>query len=46
MQVELLRMLDRDHDVLAAGYAAASIAAGFVAVWAATAITRRVRVVL
>src|SRR5204863_6337816 len=40
MQVELLRMLDRDHYFLAAGYAAASLAAGFAAVWAATAITR------
>ncbi|MEA2423079.1 MAG: hypothetical protein QOF55_2178, partial [Thermoleophilaceae bacterium] len=31
---------------LALGYGAASIAAGFAAIWAATAITRRVRVVL
>jgi CrcB protein len=46
MQVELLKMLDHEHYGLAAGYTAASIAAGFVAVWAATTITRRVRVVL
>ena len=46
MQVELLRMLDGDHVGLAAGYAAASIAAGFAAVAAATAITRRVRLVV
>jgi len=45
MQVELLRMLDRDHLGLATGYAAASIAAGFVAVTAAAAIVRRVRVI-
>jgi CrcB protein len=46
MQLELLEMLDRGHGGLAAGYALASVGAGFVAVWAATAITRRVRVVL
>jgi fluoride exporter len=46
MQVELLKMLDGSHYLLAAAYAAGSVAAGFVAVWAATAITRRVRIVL
>jgi CrcB protein len=46
MQVELLKMLDGDHYLLAAGYASASVAAGFAAVWVATATTRRVRVVL
>ena len=46
MQVELLRMLDGDHYLLAAAYASASVIAGFAAVWAATAMTRRVRVVL
>jgi CrcB protein len=46
MQVELLKMLDGSHYALAAAYAGASLAAGFAAVWAATAITRRVRVVL
>jgi len=46
MQVELLEMLDGRHFALAAGYAAGSVVAGFAAVWAATAVTRRVRVVL
>jgi CrcB protein len=46
VQVELLKMLDHREYALAAGYAGASIAAGFLAVWAATALTRRVRVVL
>src|SRR5436189_803244 len=46
MQVELLRMIDGEHYLLATGYAAASVGAGFAAVWAATAMTRRVRVVL
>jgi fluoride exporter len=41
MQLELLRMLDGSHVGLAAGYAAASIAAGFVAVAAATNLVRR-----
>src|SRR5947209_16597361 len=45
MQIELLRMLDGDRYLLALSYCAASVAAGFVAVWAATAVTRRVRVV-
>src|SRR5919201_3386725 len=36
MQLELLRMLDAGDLVLAAGYAAASIAAGFLAVAVAT----------
>jgi fluoride exporter len=45
LQVELLRMLDHGHGGLALGYAAASLAAGFVAVAAVTSITRRVRVV-
>jgi fluoride exporter len=45
MQLELLRMLDRDHLGLAAGYAAASIAGGFLAVTVAAAIVRRVRVI-
>jgi CrcB protein len=46
MQVELLRMLDGRHFALAGGYAGGSIVAGFAAVWLATAVTRRVRVVL
>jgi CrcB protein len=44
MTVEILRMLDADHYALAAGYAAASIAAGFVAIWAASTVARRVLV--
>ena len=46
MQVELLEMVDDRHYALAAGYAAASIAAGFAAVAAATSIVRRVRLVV
>jgi CrcB protein len=46
LQVELLRMLDHGHGGLALGYAAASLAAGFVAVAAVTSITRRVRLVV
>ena len=46
LQVELLRMLDHDRVGLGVGYAAASLAAGFVAVAVATSITRRVRLVL
>lgn len=44
VQVELLRMLDwRDYE-LAAGYAAASLVGGYLAVHLATAMVRRVRV--
>jgi CrcB protein len=43
MQVELLEMLDRGRVALALGYAAASVAAGFAAVFLATKLTRRVR---
>jgi CrcB protein len=46
MQVELVKMLDGRHFALASGYAAGSVVAGFGAVWLATAVTRRVRVVL
>jgi CrcB protein len=46
VQVELLKMLDHGRIGLAAGYAGASIAAGFVAVWIATSVVRRVRLVL
>jgi CrcB protein len=45
MQLELVRMLDRGSPALALGYAAASVTAGFAAVWIATAMVRRVRVV-
>jgi fluoride exporter len=44
MQVEILRMLDRHLYGLAAGYGAASIAAGYLAIWIATASVRRTRV--
>jgi fluoride exporter len=44
VQVELLRMLDRGEIGLAFGYAGASVTGGFAAVWIATALVRRVRV--
>jgi len=43
MQVEILKMLDHDRYGLAFGYAAASIAAGYFAIWATTAVVRRSR---
>jgi fluoride exporter len=45
LQVELLRMLDEHAYGIAIGYLLASIAAGLVAVWLATSVVRRVRVV-
>jgi CrcB protein len=45
VQVELLRMLDGSELTLAAGYVAASVAAGFGALLIATNLVRRVRVV-
>ncbi|HKP42082.1 fluoride efflux transporter CrcB [Mycobacterium sp.] len=44
MQVETIKMIDDRHYGLAAGYTAASIAAGLVAVYLATAAVRRVGV--
>jgi len=44
MQVETIKMLEHGHFGLAVGYTAASIAAGLLAVYVATALTRRVRV--
>jgi fluoride exporter len=44
MQVEILAMLDAHAWALAAGYTAASVAAGFAAIQLATALVRRVRV--
>jgi CrcB protein len=44
MQVELLGLLDRGRVGLAIGYAAASLAAGFAAVFLATQLVRRARV--
>jgi CrcB protein len=46
VQLELVRMLDRGSLGLALGYAAASVVAGFAAVWIATAMVRRVRVLV
>ena len=45
VQLELVRILDRGNVGLALGYAAASVVAGFAAVWLSTALVRRVRVV-
>ncbi len=44
MQVETVRMLEHQHYGLAVGYTVASIAAGLLAVYVATALTRRVGV--
>ena len=44
MQVEILKMLSAHAYGLAAGYTAASIAAGYAAIHLATAVVRRVRV--
>ena len=44
MQVEIVRMLDVHAWTLAAGYATASVAAGYAAIRLATALARRVRV--
>jgi CrcB protein len=45
VQLELVRMLDHGRAGLALGYGAASLIAGFVAIAAATAMVRRVRIV-
>lgn len=44
MQVELVKMAEADRYGLAVGYAAASVTAGFLAIWLATSIVRRARV--
>lgn len=44
MQVETVRMLQHQHYALAAGYTAASLVAGFLAVHLATGLVRRARV--
>ncbi len=41
MQIELLRMLEHDRYALAVGYAAASVTAGYFAIWLATTTMRR-----
>jgi len=43
MEVEILTLLDDHAYGLAVGYAAASLAAGFLAVWTTTALVRRLR---
>lgn len=44
MQVEILKMIDAHAWGLATGYAAASLTAGYAAIYLATAMVRRVRV--
>jgi CrcB protein len=44
MQVELVKLIDANAYGLAAGYAAGSVAAGYLGVYLATASARRVRV--
>jgi CrcB protein len=44
MQVEILKMIDAHAWGLAVGYAAASVVAGFAAIYLATSLVRRVRV--
>jgi CrcB protein len=46
MQVEILTMLEHGRYGLAVTYAAASIAAGYLAIWVAIAMVRRVRVLV
>jgi CrcB protein len=46
MQVEILEMLDRGRDGLAVGYAAASLVAGYTAIWLTTVAVRRSRLVV
>jgi CrcB protein len=43
MQLELLKMLDHHRAVLAFGYAFGSLAAGYLAIFSATVLTRRIR---
>jgi CrcB protein len=44
MQVETIKMIQHHHYGLAAGYTAASIVAGLLAVYTATVLVRRVRI--
>jgi fluoride exporter len=44
MQVEIVKMLEDHHYGLAVGYATASIVAGLLALYLATALVRRVRI--
>jgi fluoride exporter len=45
MQLEILKIVEAHRYGLAAGYALGSIAAGFAAIWVATSIARRTRVI-
>ncbi|HWY89792.1 MAG TPA: fluoride efflux transporter CrcB [Solirubrobacteraceae bacterium] len=45
VQVEILTMIDHHRYPLAAGYASASVAAGYLAIWMGTALVRRTRVI-
>jgi len=45
MQVEILQIIEAHRYGLAVGYACASIAAGLTAIWLATTIVRRTRVI-
>ena len=45
MQIETLRMVDRGDYRLAISYALSSVLAGYLAIWTATALVRRVRVI-
>lgn len=45
MQLELLKLIDHHRYGLATAYAGASVLAGYLAVYAATAIVRRIRVI-
>jgi fluoride exporter len=44
MHVEIIRMLEQHHYRLAVGYTAASLAAGLLALYLATALVRRARI--
>ncbi|MGH2903666.1 MAG: fluoride efflux transporter CrcB [Solirubrobacteraceae bacterium] len=46
MQVEVLGRVEAHHYGLAAGYALGSVAAGLAAIWLASAIVRRTRVIV
>lgn len=46
VQIDLVKMLEQGYYGLAAAYAGASVLAGYLAVFAATAIVRRVRVLV
>jgi len=46
MQVEIIKIADHGEYGLAVAYALASVSAGFVAIWAATALVRRTRLII